>query len=483
MRNAPRGVNHIQGVLKLIFADLFFIYFFMPLCLAMYFATKKTKYRNRVLIGFSLVFYAWGEPVWVFILLLSSVINYYAALAIDRNKSTSKAKMLMALVTIWDLGVLFGNFNSWFGLSIPVPKITLPIGISFYTFQTLSYVIDVYRAKVPVQKTYSKLLLYISLFPHLVAGPIVRYSTIAEEIDRRKISLKDISDGVSRIILGLGKKVIIANSISTIVESLFGKFEDGYDAMSNVTVLGTWYGAVLVGLWYYYDFSGYSDMAIGMGRIFGFHFDENFKYPYICTSITEFWRRWHISLSSWFRDYVYIPLGGNRRGKTRQCINIMIVWSLTGFWHGASWNFMIWGAYFGALLLLEKLYLGKKLEKSTGFVQHLYSVALIAIGWGIFYFEDFGSLGKFFKSLIGFAPGGFTDLSTNSLFTQNLWLFIAACVLCTPIIPRIKKSICTSQGAAKAFGTFGVLCNLAILLISSMMLVNTTNNPFLYFKF
>ena len=481
-----------MGVLKLIFADLFFIYFFLPLCLTMYFVTKKTKYRNRVLIGFSLVFYAWGEPVWVFILLLSSVINYYAALAIDRQKNTSKAKMLMALVTIWDLGVLFcfkyigffvSNIDSWFGLSIPVPKITLPIGISFYTFQTLSYVIDVYRGKVGVQKSYSKLLLYISLFPQLVAGPIVRYSTIAEEIDRRKISLKDISDGVSRIILGLGKKVIIANSISTIVESLFGKFEDGYDAMSGVTVLGTWYGAVLVGLWYYYDFSGYSDMAIGMGRIFGFHFDENFKYPYTCKSITEFWRRWHISLSSWFRDYVYIPLGGNRRGKTRQCINIMIVWSLTGFWHGASWNFMIWGAYFGALLLLEKLYLGKKLEKSTGFVQHMYSVALIAVGWGIFYFEDFASLGKFFKSLLGFAPGGFTDLSTNSLFTQNLWLFIAACVLCTPIIPRIRKSICTSQSAAKAFGTFGVLCNLGILLVSSMMLVNTTNNPFLYFKF
>ena len=308
----------------MIFADLFFIYFFLPLCLTMYFFTKKIKYRNRVLIGFSLVFYAWGEPVWVFILLLSSVINYFAALAIHNNRNNSKAKLLMALVTIWDLGVLFcfkyigffvGNFNSWFGLHIPVPKIALPIGISFYTFQTLSYVIDVYRGSVSVQRSYSNLLLYISLFPQLVAGPIVRYSTIADEIDRRRITLKDISDGVSRIILGLGKKVIIANSISTIVESLFGKMKDGYEAMGNVTVLGTWYGAVLVGLWYYYDFSGYSDMAIGMGRIFGFHFDENFKYPYICTSITEFWRRWHISLSTWFRDYVYIPLGETARAR------------------------------------------------------------------------------------------------------------------------------------------------------------------------
>lgn len=478
----------------MIFADLFFIYFFLPLCLTMYFLTKKTKYRNRVLIGFSLVFYAWGEPVWVFILLLSSVINYYAALAIDKAKNTPRARMLMALVTVWDLGVLFcfkyigffvSNLDSWFGLNIPVPKVALPIGISFYTFQTLSYVIDVYRGNVGVQKTYSKLLLYISLFPQLVAGPIVRYSTIAQEIDKRRITLKDVSDGVSRIILGLGKKVIIANSISSIVKALFGEMnaEVSYEAMDSVTVLGTWYGAVLVGLWYYFDFSGYSDMAIGMGRIFGFHFDENFKYPYICTSITEFWRRWHISLSSWFRDYVYIPLGGNRKGRTRQCVNIMIVWSLTGFWHGASWNFMIWGAYFGALLLLEKLYLGKKLERVRGWVKHLYSVALIAIGWGIFYFEDFKSLGKFFKSLIGFAPGGFTDASTNIIFAQNIWLFLAAILLSTPFVPRLKKSFCTSQSAAKAIGTIGVLCNLAILLVSSMMLVNTTNNPFLYFKF
>ena len=476
----------------MIFADLFFIYFFLPLCLGLYFLTKKIKYRNAVLIAFSLVFYAWGEPKWVFILLLSSVINYFAALAIDKNKGQPLSKTFMILITVYDLGVLFAfkyisffisNFDNWFGLSIPVPKISLPIGISFYTFQTLSYVIDVYRGKVPVQKDYPKLLLYISLFPQLVAGPIVRYATIAEEIDRRKTTVKDVSEGISRIMLGIGKKVIIANSISTIVTALFGEFKDGYAAAANSTVLGNWYGAVLVGMWYYFDFSGYSDMAIGMGRIFGFHFDENFKYPYICTSITEFWRRWHISLSSWFRDYVYIPLGGNRKGKTRQCVNIMIVWALTGFWHGASWNFMIWGLYFGVLLLIEKLFIGKWLSNTHKAVQHIYAVALVAIGWGIFYFEDFKSLGRFFKSLIGFAPGGFTDLSTNSLFTQNLWLFIAAAVLCTPIIPKIKKSLCTTAGGMKVAGTLGILLNLAILFISSMMLVNTTNNPFLYFKF
>ena len=476
----------------MVFADLFFIYFFLPLCLGLYFYTKKIKYRNTVLIAFSLVFYAWGEPVWVFILLLSSVVNYYAALAINKNKGTPKAKQLMILTTVYDLGVLFifkyigffvRNLDSWFGLSIPVPKVALPIGISFYTFQTLSYVIDVYRQKVKVQEEYPKLLLYISLFPQLVAGPIVRYSTIADEIDHRKTTVQDVSDGISRIILGLGKKVIIANSISKIVTALFGEMSDHYAAAASSTVLGNWYGAVLVGMWYYFDFSGYSDMAIGMGRIFGFHFDENFKYPYICTSITEFWRRWHISLSSWFRDYVYIPLGGNRKGKARQCLNIMIVWSLTGFWHGASWNFMIWGAYFGVLLLIEKLFIGEKLARTSSLVQHLYSVALIAVGWGIFYFEDFKSLGRFFKSLVGFAPGGFTDVSTNSLFAQNVWLFIAAGVLCTPIIPRIKKSLCVSASWTRAVGIAGILLNLGILFLSSIMLVNTTNNPFLYFKF
>ena len=476
----------------MVFADLFFIYFFLPLCLGLYFYTKKIKYRNTVLIAFSLIFYAWGEPVWVFILLLSSVVNYYAALAINKNKGTPKAKQLMILTTVYDLGVLFifkyigffvRNLDSWFGLSIPVPKVALPIGISFYTFQTLSYVIDVYRQKVKVQEEYPKLLLYISLFPQLVAGPIVRYSTIADEIDHRKTTVQDVSDGISRIILGLGKKVIIANSISKIVTALFGEMSDHYAAAASSTVLGNWYGAVLVGMWYYFNFSGYSDMAIGMGRIFGFHFDENFKYPYICTSITEFWRRWHISLSSWFRDYVYIPLGGNRKGKARQCLNIMIVWSLTGFWHGASWNFMIWGAYFGVLLLIEKLFIGEKLARTSSLVQHLYSVALIAVGWGIFYFEDFKSLGRFFKSLVGFAPGGFTDVSTNSLFAQNVWLFIAAGVLCTPIIPRIKKSLCVSASWTRAVGIAGILLNLGILFLSSIMLVNTTNNPFLYFKF
>lgn len=458
----------------------------------MYFVTKKTKYRNRVLIGFSLVFYAWGEPIWIFILLLSSVINYFAALAIDKNKSTPNAKLLMILTAVYNLGVLFcfkyigflvGNIDNWFGLNIPVPKISLPIGISFYTFQALSYVIDVYRGNVAVQRTYSKLLLYISLFPQLVAGPIVRYSTIEKQIDKRRITVKDVSDGISRIILGLGKKVIIANSINTIVISLFGELKDGYEAMDSATVLGTWYGAVLVGLLYYFDFSGYSDMAIGMGRIFGFHFDENFRYPYICTSITEFWRRWHISLSSWFRDYVYIPLGGNRKGKIRQCVNIMIVWSLTGLWHGASWNFLIWGAYFGVLLLIEKLLIGKRLENASGFVRHLYAVVLIAIGWGIFYFEDLGSLGRFFKSLFGFAPSGFTSVSTNSFFVQNIWLFIAAIAFSTPTIPRIKKSLCTSKSAAKVLGTVGIAANLAILLVSSAMLVSSTNNPFLYFRF
>jgi alginate O-acetyltransferase complex protein AlgI len=397
--------------------------------------------------------------------------------------------MLMALVTIWDLGVLFcfkyigffvSNIDSWFGLSIPVPKITLPIGISFYTFQTLSYVIDVYRRQVPVQKTYSKLLLYISLFPQLVAGPIVRYSTIANEIDKRKTTIKDISDGISRIILGLGKKVIIANSISSIVTSLFGEMENGYEAMGGVTVLGTWYGAVLVGLWYYFDFSGYSDIAIGLGRIFGFHFDENFKYPFICKSISEFWQRWHISLSSFFRDYLlYLPLFGKRR----KYGGLFLVWFCTGLWHGASWNFIFWGLYYGLFILME-LKIGKKrMKKWNPVFSHIYTKVVIAIGFGIFYFEDLGALGRFFKALVGANGNPLTDSVTTTIFRNYLYVILLAVVFSMPVIPKLKELCMKQKSRAVFIQAAGVVCNVAILLICSILLVNSTNNPFLYFRF
>jgi len=472
-----------------VFADLFFLYFFLPVCLICYFATGKTRIRNAVLIVFSLIFYAWGEPVWVSILILSSAVDYINGMVIDRFRDKWQAKAAVAWSLIFNLGILFGfkytgffveNLNALCGSSIPVPNIRLPIGISFYTFQTISYTVDCYWGKVEPQKNFWRFLMYVSLFPQLVAGPIVRYSVIGGEIDSRKTTVKDFSDGMSRLILGLGKKVIIANNLSTVVTSLFGTAGDGYEGITSLSVTGTWYGAVLVGLWYYFDFSGYSDIAIGLGRIFGFHFNENFNYPFVCKSISEFWQRWHISLSSFFRDYVlYLPIFGKRR----KYGGLFLVWFCTGLWHGASWNFIFWGLYYGLFICAEMMIGKKRMKKMSAPVAHIYTKLVIFIGFGIFYFEDLGSLGSFFKSLVGLNGNSLTDVYTTHLFMNNIWLFIAAAVLCMPMIPKIKEKAFSSPKGAYACQTVGIVCNAAVLLISSMLLVNTTNNPFLYFRF
>lgn len=473
----------------MVFADLFFLYFFLPVCLFFYFITKKPQIRNAVLIVFSLIFYAWGEPVWVTILLASSAVDYINGILVDKYRDKWQSKAALAWSLIFNLGVLFGfkytgffveNINALLGADIPVPRITLPIGISFYTFQTISYTVDCYWGKVRPQKNFFRFLMYVSLFPQLVAGPIVRYSVIAEEIDSRKTTIRDFSEGFSRIILGLGKKVIIANNLSTVVTSLFGTAEDSYSNIGALSVLGTWYGAVLVGLWYYFDFSGYSDIAIGLGRIFGFHFDENFKYPFICKSISEFWQRWHISLSSFFRDYVlYLPIFGKRR----KYGGLFLVWFCTGLWHGASWNFIIWGIYYGLFICLEMVIGKKRMKKMPVPLAHIYTKLVIFLGFGIFYFENLGALGRFFKALVGLNGNKLTDAYTNNIFMSNIWLFIAAAVFCMPLVPKIKEKAFSSQGGAYAVQTFGVVCNVCILLISSILLVNTTNNPFLYFRF
>ncbi|MBR6044228.1 MAG: MBOAT family protein [Ruminococcus sp.] len=476
----------------MVFADLFFIYFFMPLCMLCYFIARSIKARNIVLMVFSLVFYAWGEPVWVIMLVAYSFLNYLTGLVIGKTRGKPSAKKALILAIVVDIGVLgvfkysgffVENINALFGISIPVPDIRLPIGISFYTFQTLSYSIDCYWGKVKTQKNFGRFLLYVSMFPQLIAGPIVRYSTIAEEIEDRHTNLKDVSEGFSRIILGIGKKVIIANSLSTIITSCFGNRENGYAGVGSVSALGALLGAAMVALQYYYDFSGYSDMAIGMGRIFGFHFDENFKYPYVCNSITEFWRRWHISLSTWFRDYVYIPLGGNRKGKARQCFNIMVVWALTGFWHGASWNFMLWGVYFGILLLIEKTFLLKGLGKMPKAVGHIYALFLVTIGWGIFNFDDLSALGKFFKALVCANGNPFSSIITRKLLLSNIFLILAAVILAAPVIPWLKKKAAKKANSYYFMRTAGIVMNVLILAVSSLMLVNNTNNPFLYFRF
>lgn len=473
----------------MVFADLFFLYFFLPVCLICYFVRKKPVYRNIVLIVFSLIFYAWGEPVWVILLVGSSAVNYICGKTIDKYREKWQSKAALAAALIVDLGALFAfkytgffveNLNTLFSLKIPVPHITLPIGISFFTFQTISYVVDCYWGTVRVQKKFYLFLMYVSLFPQLVAGPIVRYSVIQDEIENRHTSIKDMSDGFSRIILGIGKKVIIANNLSTIVTSLFGNAADGYKSISTLSVLGTWYGAILVGLWYYFDFSGYSDIAIGLGRIFGFHFDENFKYPFICKSITEFWQRWHISLSTFFRDYVlYLPIFGKRR----KYGGLFLVWFCTGLWHGASWNFIIWGLYYGLFIFMEMKIGKKRMKKMKPVWAHIYTKAVIFLGFGIFYFENFKALGKFGKALIGLNGNSFTDVVTNNIFMNNIWLFAAAILFCMPIIPKIKEIAGKNAGSAYLVQTAGILCNVAVLFTSSILLVNTTNNPFLYFRF
>ena len=480
----------------MVFADLFFIYFFLPLCFLCYFLARSIPAKNTVLLVFSLIFYAWGEPVWVLMLVAYAYVNYKAGIVIGkflrRKGGQRTAKITLIVSIILDIGVLgifkysgffIENLNALLHTSMHVPQIRLPIGISFYTFQTLSYTIDCYRGTVRVQRSFRSFLLYVSMFPQLVAGPIVRYQTIADEIDRRSVSLADVSDGISRIVLGIGKKVIVANTVGAIVSGCFGSRESGYTGVSSVSALGAWFGAACVALQYYYDFSGYSDIAIGLGRMFGFHFDENFNYPYVCTSITDFWRRWHISLSTWFRDYVYIPLGGNRRGLPRQCFNIMVVWALTGFWHGASWNFMLWGVYFGVLLLLEKLWLLEKLRRLRPWVRHAYALVCVTLGWGIFHFDNMAALGKFFRALLCLNGNPISSPVTRSLFSANFLLLAAAVLFATPVIRGLKKRAAESAGSYYLCRSAGIVLNLAILAVSSMLLVNNTNNPFLYFRF
>lgn len=440
---------------------------------------------NGVLIIFSLIFYAWGEPVYVFLMLISVVINYFIGLLIDIGRTKSKAALIVGLiVNIGIIGVfkyagfIVSSINS-LGLDIPQPHIRLPIGISFYTFQSISYLIDVYRGEAPSQKNFFSLLLYISLFSQLVAGPIVRYTTISEEIDNRKITFHDIAEGSFRFLVGLGKKVILANELSEIS----AQFLDAN--LSGVTTGGAWIGIIAYTFQIYFDFSGYSDMAIGMGRCMGFHFDNNFEYPYISCTITEFWRRWHISLGSFFRDYVYIPLGGNRK---HQPLNIMIVWFLTGLWHGASWNFVLWGVYFGIIVLLEKYTILKVRDKIPSFLLHIYSLFLIVFGWVIFYFDDFSRLGEFITVLFGLGGAGGWDLLTKNALFANLWLLIAAAICSLPVgkyIKHLYDKVGRSNNAAPiaAMTTAKIVSACAILIVSTLLLIGNTTNAFLYTRF
>ena len=492
------------GVDEMIFADLLFLYIFIPASAVCYalaryldlalFAPKKhgshfaqpqrqNPLQNGVLVIFSLIFYAWGEPIYVLLMIASVLINYFIGLALAKNHS--KAVLILGVVfNIAVIGVFkYADFLvetiNLLGFGIPLPKIALPIGISFFTFQTMSYLFDVYRGDSAVQRSFVNLLLYISMFPQLIAGPIVRYDTIAREIDSRSISFDDIAEGSFRFLIGLGKKVILANQLS----ELSSQFLDG-----DVTALSAgsaWLGILAYTLQIYFDFSGYSDMAIGIGRCFGFHFDENFNYPYISSTITEFWRRWHISLGSFFRDYVYIPMGGNRK---HQPLNIMVVWFLTGLWHGASWNFVLWGVYFGIIIMLEKYTILKVRDKIPSFILHIYSLFLIIFGWVLFYFTDFEKIGQFICSMFGGGSAGGWDYLAQNALTSNLWLIIASIICCIPF-GRFIRSFYDESGTVRSAGFAAfmtaakTICAAALLIASTLLLIGDTNNPFLYLRF
>lgn len=467
----------------MVFSSLFFIYVFLALFFLAYFISPSTKLKNTVLIIFSLLFYAWGEPAYFGILIISTIVNYLSGLLINKYRDKTGAKITIMISLFINLGMLtvfkysgfiIENINNWFSLDIHVPDISLPIGISFYTFQAMSYTIDCYWDTVKVQKNYFKFLMYVSLFPQLVAGPIVRYSDIESEISNRKINLVDISNGITRITIGLAKKVIIANQLYPIVQSFFAS------DVEYVSVVGTWYAVILYALYVYFDFSGYSDMAIGMGYMLGFHFNENFNYPFICKDVTEFWQRWHISLGSFFRDYLlYLPIFGKRR----PTLNLFLVWFSTGIWHGASWNFIFWGLYFGIFIFIERLIGKKRMKKIPLPVKHIYNKIVIIIGFGIFYFEDLGQLGIFFKNLIGLNGNKFIDETVKMSATNNIFLIIIAILACFPIKEIFKtKSDCGTFRLCFV-NTTKIIYSVALLVICSILLVDATSNPFLYFRF
>ena len=464
----------------MVFSDLFFLFVFLPAFALCYLLFKR--WRNEVLTLFSLVFYAWGEPAYVLLMLASVVVNYFIGLAIDRNKDKRRKTALVAGL-VFNLGVLATfKYLSFFcaellslGLPVSVPNIALPIGISFYTFQSISYLIDVYRTTTPVQRRFKNLLLYISMFPQLIAGPIVRYGTVAHEIESRHVDFRDVSEGMMRFLRGLGKKVILANQLSEISSQLLTG-----SGLESLSTAGSWVGILAFTLQIYFDFSGYSDMAIGIGRCLGFHFNENFNHPYCCDSITDFWRRWHISLGTFFRDYLYIPLGGNRK---HQALNILIVWMLTGFWHGASWNFLIWGLFYGLIVMVEKYTLLRVIKRIPKILLHVYSLVLVVIGWGIFYFDDFGQMRHFFRAFFGRAEA-FSDFAAINALSTYGWLWVIAILFCLPVHEWLNRKTASWFGQhPTVLVVVRSIVALLLLTISVALLVGATNNAFLYTRF
>lgn len=464
----------------MVFSSASFLIFFLPCLLVLYFLVpRRCRYlRNLILLAFSLAFYACGGPKFLLLMLLSIVINYAGGLLAGPAHRPRTRRLGMTLAVVLGLALLgWFKYAGFFGEMlhallpvVPVPQVTLPIGISFFTFQGLSYVIDVYRGDAAVQRDPLKLALYIAFFPQLVAGPIVRYTTVAEEIDERHESVSEFSAGAVRFLFGLGKKMLLANAVARIADAAF--------AAVMPSVLFAWLGAVAYTFQIYFDFSAYSDMAIGLGRMFGFHFLENFNYPYVARSVTEFWRRWHISLSTWFRDYVYIPLGGNRVSRGKWVRNILVVWGLTGLWHGADWNFLLWGLYYGVLLLIEKLWLGKYLERLPKALRWLLCMVIVCIGWVMFNLTDFAQMRAALARMFSFTHVALSQslAADVSIVPPLLWM-LPALVFSTPVCRRVHLG--ESYGAEIVRN---VVC-LALLAVCIVFSVSATFNPFIYFRF
>lgn len=470
----------------MVFSSLVFLFIFLPINLALYYIVKNPIVRNWILIIFSLLFYSYGEPVWVTLLIFSATLDFTIGKYIEKYRNQWQSKVLLATSVTVNLSLLvffkywnfiFSNINGLFQTQLPYHDFLLPIGISFYTFQTLSYSIDVYRGDVKAQQHYHKFLLFVSLFHQLVAGPIVRYKDISKEIEHRVISGDKFSYGVNRFIQGLAKKIILANTAGEVVDTML------VQGFSDLSVVGAWFGITMFAFQIYFDFSGYSDMAIGLGRMFGFTYRENFDYPYVAKSATEFWRRWHISLGSFFRDYIYIPLGGNRKYLYR---NIFIVWLLTGLWHGASWNFILWGLFYGLLLLMEKAFLLKILERLPKVISHGYLIIMMLIGWVFFFFTDSIQMITMLKTMFMLNGASFMTTETWIYIKNNSLFFIAAILFSTSIPKKIYLNTIRQELLNKyndwAYLLDAVLVGGALVVITSL-LINDTYNPFLYFRF
>lgn len=468
----------------MLFSSIVFLFSFLPAVMILYYLLP-VRFRNVILLLASLVFYAWGEPVYLFLMLLSILFNYFSGLDIARNLQDKRAaKRSLVFNLIINLAVLgffkyegfvLDTLNGILPVHISYHALPLPIGISFYTFQILSYIIDVYRGNVKVQTNLPNFALYVTMFPQLIAGPIVQYADVDEQLASREVSRTKFGEGSMYFIRGLAKKVLLANTSGMIFTEVSGL------AKGNIAVVTAWLGAFAYMFQIYFDFSGYSDMAIGLGKMFGFEFNMNFNYPYVSKSITEFWRRWHISLSSWFRDYVYIPLGGNRVSKIKHIRNLLIVWFLTGLWHGAAWNFVAWGLYYGVILIIEKYLLSPVLDRLPDVVRHIYSIVLVVIGWVLFFSSSFGQAADYIRVMFGAGAHGFADRESMYLLTSNLILWLILIFGSTPLVHfRYEHMLRTKKWNTTIINS---VVYVALFIVCIAYLVTETYNPFLYFRF